>query len=139
MEKKVIKQLVEATLEAALSENVEPIKTSPSYCWQEFSVADEETEAELLKEMGAEVKGTIYESGAVQLSVTIRPSGDTDAVKSAFKRLKGKNLVKIADEYLDTAKRSKTEAYELVNEAAALLGISEADAKAMLKNQNEEA
>ena len=139
MEKQIIKQLVEATLEAALSENVEPIKTSLSYCWQEFSVADEETEAELLKEMGAEVKGTIYESGAVQLSVTIRPSGDTDAVKSAFKRLKGKNLVKIADEYLDTAKRSKTEAYELVNEAAALLGISEADAKAMLKNQNEEA
>ena len=139
MEKQIIKQLVEATLEAALSENVEPIKTSLSYCWQEFSVADEETEAELLKEMGAEVKGPIYESGAVQLSVTIRPSGDTDAVKSAFKRLKGKNLVKIADEYLDTAKRSKTEAYELVNEAAALLGISEADAKAMLKNQNEEA
>ena len=139
MEKQVIKQLVEATLEAALSENVEPIKTNLSYCWQEFSVADEETEAELLKEMGAEVKGTIYESGAVQLSVTIRPSGDTDAVKSAFKRLKGKNLVKIADEYLDTAKRSKTEAYDLIKEAADLLGISEADAKAMLKNQNEEA
>jgi hypothetical protein len=138
MEKQIIKQLVEATLEAALSENVEPIKTNSSYCWQEFSVADEETEAEL-KEIGTEVKGTIYESGTVQLSVTISPSGDTDAVKSAFKRLKGKNLVKIADEYLDTAKRSKTEAYDLVKEAAALLGISEDNAKAMLKNQNEEA
>ena len=73
MEKQIIKQLVEATLEAALSENVEPIKTSLEYCWQEFSVADEETEAEL-KEMGTEVKGTIYESGAVQLSVTISPA-----------------------------------------------------------------
>lgn len=138
MEKQIIKQLVEATLEAALSENVEPIKTSRAYCWQEFSVADEETEAEL-KEMGTEVKGTIYESGAVELSVTIRPTGDTDAVKAAFKRLKGKNQVKIADEYLETAKRSKTEAYEFIKEAADLLGISVDDAKAMLKNQNEEA
>jgi len=137
MEKKIIEQLVETTLDTALSENVEPIRTTPSLCWQDFSVADEETEAEL-KEQGCEIKGTIYESGAVQLSVTILPSGNTDAVKDAYKRLKAKNLVKVANDYLDKAKRTKTEAYELVKEAAALLGIPVEKAQAMLNAKEEQ-
>lgn len=131
MEKQFIKQLAEKVVAAALNTETLPVKTSNDYSWQDFALVSYADAADL-DTINVEAKGTIYESGATQLTITIRPAKPSDNVKDAYKRLKAKNLVLVSIERAGDAKRAEDESTELLEKAADMLGITPAQALEMV-------
>lgn len=131
MEKKFIKELAEKVVSAALNTETLPIKSALDYSWQDFAMVSDADAADL-DTINVEAKGTIYESGATQLTITIRPAKPSDDVKDAYKRLKAKNLVLVSIERAGDAKRAENESTGLLEKAADLLGITPAQALEMV-------
>ena len=131
MEKQFIKELAEQIVAAALNTETLPIKSGLDYSWQDFALVSDADAADL-DTIGVEAKGTIYESGATQLTITIRPAKPSENVKDAYKRLKAKNLVLVSIERAGDAKRAEDESTELLEEAADMLGITQAQALEMV-------
>ena len=136
MEKQFIKELAEQIVAAALNTETLPIKSGLDYSWQDFALVSDADAADM-DNIGVEAKGTIYESGATQLTITIRPAKPSENVKDAYKRLKAKNLVLVSIERAGDAKRAKDESTELLEKAADMLGITPAQALEMV-NKSEE-
>ena len=136
MEKQFIKELAEQIVAAALNTETLPIKSGMDYSWQDFALVSDADAADL-DTIGVETKGTIYESGATQLTVTICPAKPSENVKDAFKRLKAKNMVLVSIERAGDAKRAKDESTDLLEKAADLLGITPEQALEMV-NKSEE-
>lgn len=130
MEKQFIKELAEKVVAAALNTETLPIKSGLDYSWQDFALVSD-ADAEELDTINVEAKGTIYESGATQLTITIRPK-PSENVKDAYKRLKAKNMVLVSIERAGDAKRADDESTELLEKAADLLGITPAQALEMV-------
>ena len=131
MEKQFIKELAEQLASVVLNPETLPIKSAPDYSWQDFALVSDADAADL-DTIGVEAKGTIYESGATQLTITIRPAKPSENVKDAYKRLKAKNLVLVSIERAGDAKRAMDESTELLEKAADLLGITPAQALEMV-------
>lgn len=131
MEKQFIKELAEQIVAAALNTETLPIKSALDYRWQDFALVSD-ADAEELDTINVEAKGTIYESGATQLTITIRPAKPSDNVKDAYKRLKAKNLVLVSIDRAGDAKRAENESTELLEKAADMLGITPAQALEMV-------
>lgn len=131
MEKQFIKELAEKVVAAALNTETLPIKSALDYSWQDFALVSD-ADAEELDTINVEAKGTIYESGATQLTITIRPAKPSENVKDAYKRLKAKNLVLVSIERAGDAKRAEDESTELLEKAADILGITPAQALEMV-------
>ena len=131
MEKQFIKELAEKIVAAALNTETLPVRTLNDYSWQDFALVSD-ADAEELDTINVEAKGTIYESGATQLTITIRPAKPSDNVKDAYKRLKAKNLVLVSIERAGDAKRAENESTELLEKAADMLGITPAQALEMV-------
>ena len=131
MEKQFIKELAEKVVAAALNTETLPIKSGLDYSWQDFALVSD-ADAEELDTINVEAKGTIYESGTTQLTITIRPAKPSENVKDAYKRLKAKNLVLVSIERAGDAKRAEDESTELLEKAADLLGITPAQALEMV-------
>ena len=131
MEKQFIKELAEKVVAAALNTETLPIKSGLDYSWQDFALVSD-ADAEELDTINVEAKGTIYESGATQLTITICPAKPSDNVKDAYKRLKAKNLVLVSIERAGDAKRAEDESTELLEKAADLLGITPTQALEMV-------
>ena len=136
MEKQFIKELAEQIVAAALNTETLPIKSALDYSWQDFALVSDADAADLYT-IGVETKGTIYESGATQITITIRPANPSENVKDAYKRLKAKNMVLVSIELAGDAKRAKYESTELLKKAADMLGITPAQALEMV-NKSEE-
>ena len=133
MEKQFIKELAEQIVAAALNTETLPIKSGLDYSWQDFALVSDADDAELVGENGIRVTGTIYESGSVSLNISISPTAANQvALRDAFKRLKAKNLVLVSIERAVDAKRAKDESTELLEKAADLLGITQAQALEMV-------
>lgn len=130
MEKQFIKELAEKVVAAALNTETLPIKSWLDHSWQDFALVSD-ADAEELDTINVEAKGTIYESGATQLTITIRPK-PSENVKDAYKRLKAKNMVLVSIERAGDAKRADDESTELLEKAADLLGITPAQALEMV-------
>lgn len=130
MEKQFIKELAEKVVAAALNTETLPIKSGLDYSWQDFALVSD-ADAEELDTINVEAKGTIYESGATQLTITIRPK-PSENVKDAYKRLKAKNMVLVSIERAGDAKRADDESTELLEKAADMLGITQAQALEMV-------
>lgn len=131
MKKQFIKELAEKLASAVLDTETLPIKSALDYSWQDFALVSDADAAEL-DTINVEAKGTIYESGATQLTITIRPAKPSDNVKEAYKRLKAKNLVLVSIERAGDAKRAEDESTELLGKAADMLGITPAQALEMV-------
>lgn len=131
MEKQFIKELAEKVVAAALNTETLPIKSGLDYSWQDFALVSDADAADL-DTIGVEAKGTIYESGATQLTITIRPAKPSENVKDAYKRLKAKNLVLVSIERAGDAKRAEDESTELLEKAADMLGTTPAQALEMV-------
>ena len=129
MEKQFIKELAEQIVAAALNTETLPIKSGMDYGWQDFALVSDADAADL-DTINVEAKGTIYESGATQLTITIRKPSDN--VKDAYKRLKAKNLVLVSIERALDAKRAEDESTELLEKAADILRITPAQALEMV-------
>lgn len=133
MEKQFIKELAEQIVAAALNAETLPIKSGLDYGWQDFALVSDADAEELAKESSIRVTGTIYESGNVSLNISIPATvANEDALRDAFKRLKGKNLVLVSIERAGDAKRAKDESTELLEKAADMLGITPAQALEMV-------
>lgn len=130
MEKQFIKELAEKVVAAALNTETLPIKSGLDYSWQDFALVSD-ADAEELDTINVEAKGTIYESGTMQLTITIRPK-PSENVKDAYKRLKAKNMVLVSIERAGDAKRADDESTELLEKAADMLGITQAQALEMV-------
>lgn len=130
MEKQFIKELAEKVVAAALNTETLPIKSWLDHSWQDFALVSD-ADAEELDTINVEAKGTIYESGATQLTITIRPK-PSENVKDAYKRLKAKNMVLVSIERAGDAKRAENESTDLLEKAADLLGITPAQALEMV-------
>lgn len=130
MEKQFIKELAEKVVAAALNTETLPIKSWLDHSWQDFALVSD-ADAEELDTINVEAKGTIYESGATQLTITIRPK-PSENVKDAYKRLKAKNMVLVSIERAGDAKRADDESTELLEKAADMLGITQAQALEMV-------
>lgn len=130
MEKQFIKELAEKVVAAALNTETLPIKSGLDYSWQDFALVSD-ADAEELDTINVEAKGTIYESGATQLTITIRPK-PSENVKDAYKRLKAKNMVLVSIERAGDSKRADDESTELLEKAADMLGITQAQALEMV-------
>lgn len=131
MEKQFIKEIAEKLASVVLNPETLPIKSWMDYGWQDFALVSDADAAEL-DTINVEAKGTIYESGAMQLTITIRSAKPSEDVKDAYKRLKAKNLVLVSIERAGDAKRSEDESTELLEKAADLLGITPAQALEMV-------
>ena len=131
MEKQFIKELAEQLASVVLNPETLPIKSGMDYSWQDFALVSD-ADAEELDSINVEAKGTIYESGATQLTITIRPAKPSDNVKDAYKRLKAKNLVLVSIERAGDAKRAEDESTELLEKAADILAITPAQALGMV-------
>lgn len=131
MEKQFIKELAEKVVAAALNTETLPIKSGLDYSWQDFALVSDADAEELENEGRIRVTGTIYESGATQLTITIRPK-PSENVKDAYKRLKAKNMVLVSIERAGDAKRADDESTELLEKAADMLGITPAQALEMV-------
>lgn len=131
MEKQFIKELAEKVAAAALNTETLPIKSALDYSWQDFALVSD-ADAEELDTINVEAKGTVYKSGATQLTITIRPEKPSENVKDAYKRLKAKNLVLVSIERAGDAKRAEDESTELLEKAADMLGITPAQALEMV-------
>ena len=136
MEKQFIKELAEQLASVVLNTETLPIKSSLDYSWQDFALVSDSDVADL-DTIGVEAKGTIYESGMVQLTITIRPEKPSEIVKDAYKRLKAKNLVLVSIERAGYAKLAEDESTELLEKAADMLGITTEQALEMV-NKSEE-
>lgn len=130
MEKQFIKELAEKVVAAALNTETLPIKSGLDYSWQDFALVSD-ADAEELDTINVEAKGTIYESGTMQLTITIRPK-PSENVKDAYKRLKAKNMVLVSIERAGDSKRADDESTELLEKAADMLGITQAQALEMV-------
>lgn len=131
MEKQFIKEIAEQLASVVLNTETLPIKSGMDYRWQDFALVSNADAADL-DTINVEAKGTIYESGATQLTITIRPEKPSENVKDAYKRLKAKNMVLVSIERAGDAKRANDESTELLEEAAYLLGITPAQALEMV-------
>lgn len=131
MKKQFIKELAEQIVAAALNTETLPVKTSNDYPWQGFALVPDADIADL-DTIGVEANGTIYESGATQLTITVRPKKPNENVLDAYKRLKAKNLVLVSIERAGDAKRAEDESTELLEKAADMLGITPAQALEMV-------
>lgn len=131
MEKQFIKELAEQLASVVLNPETLPIKSGMDYSWQDFALVSD-ADAEELDTINVEAKGTIYESGATQLTITIRPANPSENVKDAYKRLKSKNLVLVSIERAVDAKLAENESTELLEKAADMLGITPAQALEMV-------
>ena len=131
MEKQFIKELAEKVVAAALNTETLPIKSGRDFRWQDFAIVSDADAADL-DTINVEAKGTIYESGATQLTITIRPENPIDNVKDAYNRLKAKNMVLVSIERAGDAKRAEDESTELLEAAADMLGITPAQALEMV-------
>ena len=131
MEKQFIKELAEKLASVVLNPETLPIKSGMDYSWQDFALVSD-ADAEELDTINVEAKGTIYESGATQLTITIRPENPSEDVKYAYKRLKAKNLVLVSIERAGDAKRADDESTEILEKAADMLGITPAQALEMV-------
>lgn len=131
MKKQFIKELAEKIVAAALNTETLPVKTLNDYSWQDFALVSDADVADL-DTIGVEAKGTIYESGTVQLTITVRPKKTNENVLDAYKRLKAKNLVLVSIERAGDAKRAEDESTELLEKAADMLGITPAQALEMV-------
>lgn len=121
MKKQFIKELAEKIVAAALNTETLPVKTLNDYSWQDFSlVADADVTD--LDTIGVEAKGTIYESGTVQLTITVRPKKTNENVLDAYKRLKAKNLVLVSIERAGDAKRAEDEKYRATGKSGGYAG-----------------
>lgn len=127
MEKQFIRELAEKLATTVLNPETLPIKSSMGNSWQDFALVSDADAADL-DTIGVEARGTIYESGATQLTITIRPKNPSENVLDAYKRLKAKNLVLISIERAVDAKRAEDESTELLEKAADMLGITPAQA-----------
>ena len=135
-------QLLNALVEQATNETTSPVRTNRDCTYQDFDVfTDENQRLELAP--GLSVSATVFESGSVYLSLNFRAADKEthEKVLEAYKRLRAKNLCKLAAERAQDRARASLDADELVNQAAALLGIPVAEAEkiAGFNNQNEEA
>lgn len=130
MEKQFIKELAEKVVAAALNTETLPIKSGLDYSWQDFALVSD-ADAEELDTINVEAKGTIYESGTMQLTITIRPK-PSENIKDAYKRLKAKNMVLVSIERAGDSKRADDESTELLEKAADMLGITQAQALEMV-------
>lgn len=131
MENQFIKELADQLAHVVLNPETLPIKSGLDYSWQDFALVSD-ADAEELDTINVEAKGTIYESGATQLTITIRPAKPSDNVKDAYKRLKAKNMVLVSIERAGDAKRAENESTELLEKAADLLGITPEQAMEMV-------
>lgn len=136
MEKQFIKDLAEQLASVVLNPETLPIKSALDNSWQDFALVSDADAADL-DTIGVEANGTIYESGATQLTITIRPENPSDNVKEAYKRLKAKNLVLVSIERAGDAKRAEDESTEILEKAADMLGITPAQALEIV-NKSEE-
>lgn len=123
METKQFNQLAKQLTAMVMAKAGQPIKTSTAYSWQEFTPLTPKEEESL--EPGVTVKGTIYESGTVELTVRVdaKCAGGVETVKEAFKTLRAKNLVLCAVEKKLASQQAAQEADELLTEAAGYLCI----------------
>lgn len=131
MEKQFIKELAEQLASVVLNPDTLPIKSGLDYSWQDFALVSDADAADL-DTICVEAKGTIYESGATQLTITIRPENPSKNVKDAYKLLKAKNLVLLSIDRDGDAKRAKDESTELLEKAADMLGITPEQALEMV-------
>lgn len=139
METKQFNELAKQLAAMVLAKAGQPIKTSTAYSWQEFTPLTQQEEESL--EPGVTVKGTIYESGTVELSVRIEAKtvGGVEKVKEAFNTLRAKNLVLCAVEKKRESEEAANQADELLTEAAGYLGIPVADIEKIVVTESEEA
>jgi hypothetical protein len=131
MEKQFIKELVEQLACVGINSESLSIKTGMDYSWQDFAIVSD-ADAVDLDTISVKANGTIYESGATQLTITILPAEPSENVKDAYKRLKAKNLVLVYIERAGDAKRAYDESTELLEKAAYMLGITPAQALEMI-------
>ena len=131
MEKQFIKELAEQLASVVLNPETLPINSGLDYSWQDFALVSDADAADL-DTICVEAKGTIYESGATQLTITIRPENPSKNVKDAYKLLKAKNLVLLSIDRDGDAKRAKDESTELLEKAADMLGITPEQALEMV-------
>ena len=117
----------------------QPIKTSLAYCWQEFTPLTLKEDEKL--DPGVTVKGSIYESGTVELSIRVdaKTAGGVEKVKEAFNTLRAKNLVLCAVEKKRESEEAANQADQLLTEAAGYLGIPVADIEKIVVTESEEA
>ena len=134
-------QLIADLLGAIYNEKTSPVKTNPDYSWQDFDVFTDESDREAL-EPGLRVTACVYESGNVGLTLNYTPKADSDtskAVLAAYKRLRAKNLCLMAAERAQDSMRASLEADQLLNQAAALLGIPVAELEKTVNVDGKEA
>lgn len=133
MKKQFIKELAEKIVAAALNTETEPIKTGLDCGWLDFALVSDADAEELANESGIRVVGTIFESGSVSLNISIPTTpANGDALRDSFKRLKAKNIVLVAIERSEAAKRAEGESNELLKKAADMLGITPEQALEMV-------
>lgn len=134
-------QLLASLLGAIYNEKTSPVKTNPDYSWQDFDVFTDESDRDAL-EPGLRVTACVYESGAVGLTLNFSPKSESDtrkAVLAAYKRLRAKNLCLMAVERSQDSMRASLEADQLLNQAAALLGIPVAELEKTVNVDGKEA
>lgn len=137
MEKQFIKELAEQIVAAALNTETLPIKSGFDYSWQDFAMVSDADADELESEGRIRVNGTIYESGSVSISINVSSTAaNQDALRDAFKRLKGKNMVLVSIERAGDAKRANDESTELLEKAADMLGITPEQALEMVNKSD---
>ena len=139
MQTKVLNGLAKELAAMVLEKACHPIKTSTAYSWQEFTPLTPKEEESL--EPGVTVKGTIYESGTVELSVRIEANtvGGVEKVKDAFNTLRAKNLVLCALEKKLESEEAANQADQLLTEAAGYMGIPVVDIEKIVVTESEEA
>lgn len=139
METKQFNQLAKQLTAMVMAKEGQPIKTSTAYSWQEFTPLTPKEEESL--EPGVTVKGTIYESGTVELTVRVdaKCAGGVETVKEAFKTLRAKNLVLCAVEKKLASQQAAQEADELLTEAAGYLCIPVGEIENIVVTESEEA
>ena len=139
MEKQFIKDLAEQLASVVLNPETLPIKSTLDYSWQEFTALTPKEEESL--EPGVTVKGTIYGSGTVELSVRIdaKTVGGEEKVKEAFNTLRAKNLVLCAVEKKLESEEAANQAEQLLTEAAGYMSIPVADIEKIVVTESDEA
>ena len=139
METNQFNELAKQLAAMVLAKAGQPIKTNTTYSWQEFTPLTQKEEESL--EPGVTVKGTIYESGTVELTVRVdaKTAGGAEKVREAFNTLRAKNLVLCAVEKKHAGQQLSQEADQLLTEAAGYLGIPVADIEKIVVTETEEA
>lgn len=130
-------QLAAQVITALNANECKPIKTDQAYSWQNFTPLSDE-EAEQLN--GCEVEGCVYQGGGlVEVKITVRLDGENKAkAEDARKTLKAKNLCLLAVEAKLVSQSKAKMADELINKAAAELGIQVEDVEKIVLTETEE-